>query len=209
MNLPSVLTPQECEGLFATLARIRAEGRAILYISHKLEEVRAICERATILRHGKVVAACDPRAETAASLARMMVGVDVVAARREDSGAASGAPLIAVRDLSAASPDPHGTSLKSVSLEARPGEILGIAGVAGNGQDELFAMLSGERLAERPDAILIDGTPVGREGVNARRKRSAAFVPEERLAMPPRRACACRRTRSPPATPPTASCGPA
>lgn len=176
----SVLTPQECEGLFATLERIRAEGRAILYISHKLEEVRRICERATILRHGKVVAACDPRAESAASLASMMVGAEVTAARRE-AGTAEGDPRLQVAGLSAASSDPHGVSLRDIGFEVRAGEILGVAGVAGNGQDELFALLSGEQLADAPEAIRIDGQPVGRVGVSERRRRGAAFVPEERL----------------------------
>ncbi len=176
----SVLTPQEAEGLFATLERIRAEGRSILYISHKLEEVRRICERATILRHGKVVAACDPRAETAASLARMMVGAEVGQAKH-DPHDGSGAARLVVRGLSLRSPDPHGTSLSDISLDVKAGEIVGVAGVAGNGQDELFAALSGEALAATDDAVAIDGRPVGRKDINARRQLGAAFVPEERL----------------------------
>jgi simple sugar transport system ATP-binding protein len=176
----SVLTPQEAEGLFATLERIRAEGRSILYISHKLEEVRRICERATILRHGKVVAACDPRRETAASLARMMVGAEVGQAKH-DPHDGSGAVRLAVTALSVVSSDPHGATLREIGLDVRAGEIVGVAGVAGNGQDELFAALSGETLAPRADAVRIDGEPVGRAGVNARRRLGAAFVPEERL----------------------------
>ncbi|MFN3686625.1 ABC transporter ATP-binding protein [Salinarimonas sp.] len=176
----SVLTPQECEGLFATLARLRAEGRAVLYISHKLEEVRRICEAATILRHGKVVARTDPRTETAGSLARMMVGTDVGEARRVRRVSREPVRLF-VDNLSLPSEDPHGTSLKGVSLEVRRGEILGIAGVAGNGQEELFAALSGERRAPRADAIVLDGDPIGHEDINARRRRGGAFVPEERL----------------------------
>lgn len=175
----SVLTPQEAEGLFATLARIRAEGRAVLYISHKLEEVRRICEAATILRHGKVVARCDPRAESAASLARMMVGTEVGAVRH-DAAEPTGPVRLAVSALSLPPAEAHGTALKAVSLAVHRGEILGIAGVAGNGQDELFAALSGEREAPA-DAIALDGTAVGGEGINARRRRGAAFVPEERL----------------------------
>jgi simple sugar transport system ATP-binding protein len=176
----SVLTPQESEGLFATLDRIRAEGRAVLYISHKLEEVRRLCETATILRHGRVVARTDPRTETAGSLARMMVGSDV-AALRAVTAPSEGPVRLSVRDLSLPSDDPHGTSLKGVSLEVRCGEILGIAGVAGNGQEELFAALSGENLAPRAGQIRLDGEAVGRIGINDRRRRGAAFVPEERL----------------------------
>ncbi len=176
----SVLTPQESEGLFATLDRIRAEGRAVLYISHKLEEVRRLCETATILRHGRVVARTDPRSETAGSLARMMVGNEVPRLRAAH-GAPAGPVRLAVRDLSLPSDDPHGTALKGVSLEVRRGEVLGVAGVAGNGQEELFAALSGEVLAPCAEQVMLDGEAVGRTGINARRRRGAAFVPEERL----------------------------
>ncbi|HEV7458644.1 MAG TPA: ABC transporter ATP-binding protein [Roseococcus sp.] len=176
----SVLTPQEAEGLFATLDRIRAEGRAVLYISHKLEEVRRLCEAATILRHGRVVARTDPRAETAASLARMMVGGEV-AALRHAAAPPEGPVRLSVRGLSVAPDDPHGVGLREVSLDLRKGEVLGIAGVAGNGQEALFAALSGEVLAPRAEQILLDGEAVGRADINARRRRGAAFVPEERL----------------------------
>jgi general nucleoside transport system ATP-binding protein len=181
----SVLTPQEAENLFGTLERIRGEGRSILYISHKLEEVRRLCDRATILRHGKVVATCDPRQETAASLARMMVGSDVGKTRQGGPGIVGAGPespvRFAVKGLSLGSDDPHGVSLREVELEVRAGEIVGIAGVAGNGQDELFAALSGERLAPQAGVVSIDGADVSRDGINARRRRGAAFVPEERL----------------------------
>jgi ABC-type uncharacterized transport system ATPase subunit len=176
----SVLTPQETVGLFETLERVRAEGRSVLYISHKLEEVRAICERATILRHGKVVGSCDPRQETAAALARMMVGADVGAARRAASHA-SGQLRLSVRDVSMPAPDEHGVALKNISIDVHGGEIVGIAGVAGNGQGEFFEALSGERLAPPPGVVTFDGTNVSRAGVNARRRLGAAFVPEERL----------------------------
>ena len=176
----SVLTPQETEGLFATLARIRAEGCSILYISHKLDEVRRLCDRATILRHGKVIATCDPRQESAASLAQMMVGSKVVPARH-DQIKLSGPLRLKLTDLSLPSWDSHGTSLKAISLGVRAGEVVGIAGVAGNGQDELFAALSGEVLAQTAAAITIDGMPAGHSGINLRRRMGGAFVPEERL----------------------------
>ena len=140
----SVLTPQEAEQLFRTLRVLRKEGRAILYISHKLEEVRALCDTATILRGGKVIATCDPRAETAQSLARMMVGGEVGVVR-SDGSKKLGQPRLVVRNLNFAPDDPHGVKLDGVTFELAAGEILGLAGVAGNGQDELFAALSGER----------------------------------------------------------------
>lgn len=174
----SVLTPQEAELLFKTLDALKAEGRSVLYISHKLEEVRRLCDRATILRGGKLVAVCDPGAETAASLARLMVGADFadIAARPHRAGAAR----LAARRLDLPAEDDHGVSLEDVSLEVLAGEILGVAGIAGNGQDELFAALSGERTSA-PESVLLDGAPVGAEGIGRRRGRGGAFVPEERL----------------------------
>jgi simple sugar transport system ATP-binding protein len=176
----SVLTPQEAEQLFATLRKIRGEGRAVLYISHKLEEVRSVCEAATILRQGRVVARRDPREESAASLAALMVGSEVGRVRH-DLAEATGPVRLSLARLSLPPAEAHGAALKSVSLALRGGEILGVAGVAGNGQGELFEVLSGERLAPRAEQVLLDGAAVGREGINARRRRGAAFVPEERL----------------------------
>src|SRR5262249_22299884 len=170
----------EADQLFAVLRRLKEEGRAILYISHKLEEVKRLCDTATILRAGKKVATCDPRRETAASLARMMVGTEVGPVRAARSRHAA-APRLVVEDLSLEPDDPHGTRLKSISLAVRGGEILGIAGVAGNGQDELFAALSGECLARQSRNVAVDGQPVGRLSITARRRRGAAFVPDERL----------------------------
>ena len=176
----AVLTPSEANQLFVVLERLKSEGRAILYISHKLEEVKRLCDRATILRGGKKVATCDPRRETAASLARMMVGGEIGEVKA-GSGRAISAPRLMVQGLTLETDDPHGVRLKEVCLEVKGGEILGIAGVAGNGQDELFAALSGERLAPSAEAVLIDGQAVGDLCVSERRKRGAAFVPEERL----------------------------
>jgi simple sugar transport system ATP-binding protein len=176
----SVLTPQEAEQLFRTLRVLRKEGRAILYISHKLEEVRALCDTATILRGGKVIATCDPRAETAQSLARMMVGGEVGAVR-SDGSKKLGQPRLVVRDLNFTPDDPHGVKLDGVTFDLAAGEILGLAGVAGNGQDELFAVLSGESLAGTADAIKIDGRDAGKLSITERRRLGAAFVPEERL----------------------------
>ncbi|MQT14177.1 ABC transporter ATP-binding protein [Segnochrobactrum spirostomi] len=175
----SVLTPQEADLLFGTLRRLAAEGRSILYITHRLEEVRALCERATVLRHGKVVGHCDPRRETAASLARMMVGSDVKTLVPRES-AQGGKARLEITTLSLPAPDHFGTALHDVSLSVRGGEIVAIAGVAGNGQGELFDAISGERLSP-PEAVKIDGAPVGGLGITARRKRGGAFVPEERL----------------------------
>src|SRR5246500_5388327 len=176
----AVLTPQEADQLFVVLNRLKAEGRAILYISHKLEEVKRLCDTATILRGGRKVATCNPKAETASSLARMMVGTEIkevkAAAARKTT-----IPRLVVMDLNLEPDDPHGVRLKNLSFELKGGEILGIAGVAGNGQDELFAALSGERLAKDPGTIVIEGVAAGHLAITQRRKLGAAFVPEGRL----------------------------
>jgi simple sugar transport system ATP-binding protein len=166
--------------LFVVLERLKAEGRAILYISHKLEEVKRLCDTATILRGGKKVSTCNPRAETAASLARMMVGADIKVVKAA-AGRKTTVPRLVVNDLSMEPDDPHGVRLQHISFELKGGEILGIAGVAGNGQDELFAALSGERLSRDPGTVVIDGQAAGHISITQRRRLGAAFVPEERL----------------------------
>jgi len=174
----SVLTPQEVGILFKTLQKLSAEGTAILYISHKLEEIRTLCDSATILRRGQVVATCDPRAQSARDLAEMMVGATLHNPARADRDL--GAPVLQVQDLSAASATPFGTALKTIGFAARKGEILGIGGVAGNGQDELLAALSGE-MRTTPDAIVFEDTPIGHLGPTARRGLGVLAAPEERL----------------------------
>jgi simple sugar transport system ATP-binding protein len=174
----SVLTPQEADRLFETLFKLRAEGRSVLYISHRLEEVRRICDRATVLRHGKVTGACDPKQETPASLARMMVGADIAEVHRDTI--AVGEVRLEVTALSVPARTPFGVSLKDISMSVRAGEVLAIAGVAGNGQGELFDALSGEHTVPHAEAIRIRGRGVGQTGINGRRLLGAGFVPEER-----------------------------
>ena len=176
----AVLTPQEADQLFAVLERLKAEGRAILYISHKLEEVKRLCDTATILRGGKKIATCNPKLETAASLARMMVGTEIKEVRPPAERRTT-VPRLVVNDLTLEPSELHGVRLQGISFELKGGEILGIAGVAGNGQDELFAALSGERLVKEPGTVIIDGIACGNLSITQRRKMGAAFVPEERL----------------------------
>jgi simple sugar transport system ATP-binding protein len=177
----SVLTPQEADDLFVTLARLAAEKVSVLYISHRLEEVKRICHHATILRHGKVVGACDPQKETAARLASMMVGAELRELTAPEAVGADAPVRLRVKAMSMPKPHPFAVALDAVSLEVRGGEIVSIAGVAGNGQDEFFAALSGETRAGSADTVEIDGVACGRRGVNERRRLNAAFVPEERL----------------------------
>jgi len=175
----SVLTPGEVETLFKTLRRLAAEGCSILYISHKLEEIRSLCDHATVLRGGKVVAECLPAEETAKSLAEMMIGSTLTVASRQTT--TTGDRKFSVADLSIKSDVPFGTDLSGISFDVAAGEIFGIAGVAGNGQSELMAALIGEQLAVNADAITIDDSTIGRSGPLARRRLGLCSVPEERL----------------------------
>ena len=174
----SVLTPQEVEILFKTLQQLSSEGTAILYISHKLEEIRALCDNATILRLGKNVGECVPSQTSAREMAEMMVGSTLHTPERQKD--ISGDVVLQVSNLSAASASQFGTSLKDISFKVHSGEILGIGGVAGNGQDELLGVISGETLVSS-DAIKVEGNSVGHLGPNQRRGIGVLAAPEERL----------------------------
>ncbi|WP_340109905.1 ABC transporter ATP-binding protein [Pikeienuella sp. HZG-20] len=174
----SVLSPQEIDRLFSTLRKLSAEGVAILYISHKLDEIRTLCHGATILRGGKVAGTRDPREETARSLAELMIGRSLKPPRPADWK--PGAARLTIEKLTLPGAPPFGVDLKELSLSLRAGDILGVGGVAGNGQDELLAALSGETKAPSA-AIRLSGEPIGHLGPNARRKRGLSVAPEERL----------------------------
>ncbi len=174
----SVLTPQEVTILFETLRKLRSEGTSILYISHKLEEIRALCEAATILRLGEVVGSCDPRETSARDMAEMMVGQVLHVPEKAEK--AQGDVVLELKSLSAPAPHQFGTALKDISITVRAGEVLGIGGVAGNGQDELVAALSGE-MKVRPGMVMLRGADVGLLAVNALRSMGLLAAPEERM----------------------------
>lgn len=174
----SVLTPQEVETLFETLRKLSDEGVAILYISHKLEEIRSLCHAATILRGGKVSGVCDPRAESARSLAEMMIGREL--ADPQQPNWSPGEPRLTIEGLDVKSQHHFGVDLKNINLTLRAGDILGVGGVAGNGQDELLDVLSGETHVPA-DVIRLDGRPIGHMGPNRRRALGLCASPEERL----------------------------
>lgn len=177
----SVLTPQEADALFETLARLKSEGRSILYISHRLDEVQKMCDHATILRHGKVVGACTPANETAASLANLMVGEDVGNVTRTAANQSAGDVLLELSNVTHPAATPFAMALKDINLSVRAGEVVGIAGVAGNGQGELFDAISGETVSNDPSTICFNNRECGNLGITARRKMGGAFVAEERL----------------------------
>ena len=175
----SVLTPQEVEQLFDVLRKLAAQGCSILYISHKLHEIKALCDTATILRGGRLVDTCDPRQETSRSMAEKMIGAglkDIVRAE----GRSMGPPKLVVSRLSTLKTGHFDVPVDDVSFVVRAGEIFGIAGVAGNGQNALLDALSGEVRSDDKDAITIDGHPLGLLDTTGRRKRGLCAVPEER-----------------------------
>jgi simple sugar transport system ATP-binding protein len=174
----SVLTPQEVDILFQTLRKLSAEGTAILYISHKLEEIRALCDNATVLRLGAVVGTCDPRATSARDMAELMVGT--VLHVPEKAARPVGETILALAGLSAPAPHRFGTPLRDITIDVREGEVLGIGGVAGNGQDELVAALSGEMKTARA-MVSYNGVAIGHLPPNARRKLGLLTAPEERM----------------------------
>ncbi|MCY4261033.1 MAG: ABC transporter ATP-binding protein, partial [Rhodobacteraceae bacterium] len=173
----SVLTQFETEKLFGTLRQLVTEGIAVLYISHKLEEVRHLCDRATILRSGNVVDTCIPAEETAVSLAEMMVGTQIVAPVR--TPATRGRQCFRTTALGLAPQSQFGTELANISLEISEGEIHGIAGIAGNGQDELMLALSGERRSTAGE-IWVEDRRIDGESPNGRRRCGLVFAPEQR-----------------------------
>jgi ABC-type uncharacterized transport system ATPase subunit len=175
----SVLTPQEVEQLFEVLRKLAKQGCSILYISHKLHEIKALCDTATILRGGRLVDTCDPKQETSRSMAEKMIGTglkDIVRAE----GRTLGEPKLVVSRLSTARTGHFDVPINDVSFTVRAGEIFGIAGVAGNGQNELLDALSGEIRCSDKDTITLDGLPLGLLDTTGRRKRGLCAVPEER-----------------------------
>lgn len=173
----AVLTPQEVEDLFSVLKSLIAQGRTAIFITHKLYEVMTLCQRATVLRRGRVVGEVEIAQSSPAELARLMVGHEVEAPLRPPAKE-PGAVRLALRGVSAK--DDRGLmALTGVSLEVRAGEILGIAGVEGNGQHELSEVLIGRRAAQSGDIVLNDRVVTGKP-VRARRKAGLSIIPEDR-----------------------------
>ncbi|MEM7070689.1 MAG: ABC transporter ATP-binding protein [Pseudomonadota bacterium] len=201
----SVLTPQEADQLFVVLKRLVKEGCSVLYISHRLEEVRAICNRATILRHAKKIDEIDPKKSTARELANMMVGQNINVIKRrnqapqntKDHASGTSSPIesnikidsnvknrpksLALNDVSVDQKGLFDVCLQHISLDVYPGDIVAIAGIAGNGQSELFDVISGERLLDDNEKIKMNDHFVGKMDITKRRQIGASFVPEERL----------------------------
>ncbi len=175
----SVLTPQAVQKLFVTLRQLAADGCSILYISHKLDEIRELCHNCTVLRGGKVTGHVDPRTVDNAQLSRLMIGAEPPQLQHKLSKA--GAVVLAVKGLSVPKLDQFGTSLSDIAFEVRAGEIVGVAGVSGNGQQELMAALSGEDPRGPAASIKLFGKDIAGHSPRRRRHEGLHFVPEERL----------------------------
>jgi simple sugar transport system ATP-binding protein len=179
----SVLTPQAVEKLFVVLHKLVSQGVSILYISHKLHEIRALCSACTVLRGGKLTGVCDPREETNASLSRLMIGAEPPALQHV--AREPGQVVLSVKGLSLKRQDPFGVDLEGIDLQVRAGEVVGLAGVSGNGQKELMWALSGEDTRAgvqcAADSVCLLGQAVAGLGPVPRRQLGLHFVPEERL----------------------------
>jgi ABC-type uncharacterized transport system ATPase subunit len=173
----AVLTPQEAEELFQIIRSLQAEGKSIIFISHKLGEVLAIANRVTVLRRGKTIETVPREGATEESLARLMVGREVLL-RVEKTPAEPGDPLLTISDLRVN--DERGLeAVRGVSLEVRAGEIVGIAGVDGNGQTELVEAITGLRKPES-GRIVAAGEDVTAEGSRECLDAGVGHIPEDR-----------------------------
>ena len=175
----SVLTPQAVEKLFVVLKKLASEGCSILYISHKLHEIRELCNACTVLRGGKVTGVCNPSQESNASLSKLMIGAEPpqLTHRAQKPGAA----VLTLQNLILPREDQFGVDIEGISLQVCAGEVVGIAGVSGNGQKELLYALSGEDVRAKPGTIQMGAVDASRLHPGQRRKLGLHFVPEERL----------------------------
>jgi len=176
----SVLTPQEIENLFKILKRLASSGCSILYISHKLEEIIELANKVTILKSGKSIATIDAKNTTTKYLAETMVGKEITTLKKVQSKNLSKGIALEIRNLNKANTSDFGISLTNINVTVNYSEILGIAGIAGNGQTELMEILSGETICDKEDQIFLDGVPIGFEDITKRRKLGIETIPEER-----------------------------
>ena len=176
----SVLTEQETSELFLSLKKFSEEGILIIYITHKLKEVMKLCDEVAVMRKGKLVSISQIKEENIESLANKMVGQDLKMVKKKKSILISSDRLIKINDLNFISEDPFETNLKNINFEVNRGECLGIAGISGNGQSELFQILSGEIISNK-NSIEFNKNFIGDLNPQERREYLMAFSPEDRL----------------------------
>ncbi len=175
----SVLTPQEIKNLFKILKRLASSGCSILYISHKLEEIIELADEVTILKSGKSIESIDAKKTTTNFLAETMVGKKITQLKKIIKTNSKNIAF-EVKNLNKQKDHEFGISLNNINLQVNYGEILGVAGIAGNGQVELMEILSGEIDCEDNHQILLDKLPIGKTNINERRKLGIETIPEER-----------------------------
>jgi simple sugar transport system ATP-binding protein len=177
----AVLTPDEAAALFERLREIVEEGRTVIFISHKLNEVKAVSDRVTVLRGGRAVATVQTADASPQSLASLMIGRSFELTPRRRDGAARGAETLEVRDLWVEG-DVGATAVKGVDFAVGAGEIVAVAGVAGNGQRELAEAIAGVRPRAR-GTVSVAGRALRSGDPRAAHRAGLGFVPEDRLGM--------------------------
>ncbi len=173
----AVLTPQEVEDFFKILRRMREQGKTIVIITHKLEEVLAISDDVTVMRDGKVVGNVKTAETSKEDLARMIVGRDVLLRVEKTDAKPSDAVVLSVENLSVTGK--HGEALSGVSLNVRAGEIVGIAGIEGNGQTEIIEAIAG-LIPLQSGSIKLHGREISRLSVRKRTELGIGHIPEDR-----------------------------
>ena len=176
----SVLTEQETSELFLSLKKFSEENILIIYITHKLKEVMKLCDEVAVMRRGKLVSVSKIKDENIESLATKMVGQNLKTIKKKKSSVSSSDQLIKVTDLNFTSEDPFETNLENINFSVNRGECLGIAGISGNGQSELFQILSGEIISDK-NSIEFSNNFIGDLNPQERREYLMAFSPEDRL----------------------------
>ena len=176
----SVLTEQETSELFLSLKKFSEENILIIYITHKLKEVMKLCDEVAVMRRGKLVSVSKIKDENIESLATKMVGQNLKTIKKKKSSISSSDQLIKVTNLNFTSEDPFETNLENINFSVNRGECLGIAGISGNGQSELFQILSGEIISDK-NSIEFSNNFIGDLNPQERREYLMAFSPEDRL----------------------------
>ena len=175
----SVLTEQETSDLFSSLRQFSKEGILIIYITHKLKEVMSLCDEVAVMRKGQLVSVSKIINEKVETLANKMVGQNLKTIIKK-SKEKSGKQLVKISNLNFSSEDPFETNLENINFEVNRGECIGIAGISGNGQSELFQILSGEIISEN-NSITLNNNPIGNLNPQERREYLMAFSPEDRM----------------------------
>lgn len=177
----AVLTPQEITELLQIMKNLTAEGKSILFITHKLNEIMTVCDRCSVLRKGKYIGTVNVKDTTKEELSRMMVGRDIEFTLKK-APAKNGDVVLDIQHMSVASKLHNNLAVKDVSLQVKSGEILCIAGIDGNGQSEFIQGLTGlEKLAASENTkITLDGVDITKKSIRDKANAGMSHIPEDR-----------------------------